>query len=318
MATEIILKQLLVFAILIGIGAIAFWRKIITSEIKDNLSRIVIDVTLPFLILTTFANMESSETLLKNGILVFILAFLNLVILYVVGFVSSKVLGLNAAQKTVHSLHTMFGNIVFLAFPLLDALFPNGIGVFYGAVYQLASNMITFTFGVYKLSSGTQKSGLRSLINLNTTALIVGAIILIVGFKLPYPIKVAFEGLGKCTGPLSMVYIGAMLAGLNIKKTIFKPSIYVLSFNKLILAPMILASLYFFTLKALGIEMSSVAFYVLILQAAMPCQTIVVVLSHRFNGDYQLAGANLFVSTILSVFTLPFIYFFLEWLTTTF
>ncbi len=318
MATEIILKQLLIFAILIGIGALAFWKKIISTEIKNNLSRIVIDVTLPFLILTTFAGMESSETLFKNGLLVFILAFVNLVILYFIGFVSSKALGLKDAQKTVHTLHTMFGNIVFLGFPLLDALFPDGIGVFYGAVYQLASNMVTFTYGVYKLSSGTQKSGLRSLINLNTIALLVGAIILIIGFKLPFPVKVAFESLGKCTGPLSMIYIGAMLAGLNIRKTIFKPSIYILSLNKLVLAPMLLAALYFFILKALGIGMASVAFYVLILQAAMPCQTIIVVLSHRFNGDYQLAGANLFVSTILSVFTLPFVYFFLEWLTANF
>jgi predicted permease len=107
-----------------------------------------------------------------------------------------------------------------------------------------------------------------------------------------------------------------MLAGLNIRKAMLNPTIYLLSFNKLILGPVVLASIYFYSLKLLGIEMNNVAFYVLILQAAMPCQTIVVVLSHRFNSDYQLAGANLFVSTILSVITLPVIYFFLDWLVT--
>lgn len=314
MATEIILKQLLIFGILVGIGALAFWRKIITTEIKNNLSRLVIDVTLPFLIFTTFANMESSEKLLRNGLLVFVLAFVNLAFLYLLGTFSSRTARLKGQQETIHTLHTMFGNIVFLAFPLLDALFPGGIGVFYGAVYQLASNTITFTYGVYRLSSGTQKSGWKSLLNYNTLALGIGAIILVLGVKLPFPVKVAFEGLGKCTGPLSMVYIGAMLAGLNIRKAILNPTIYLLSFNKLILGPIVLAVFYFFSLRALGIEMNTVAFYVLILQAAMPCQTIVVVLSHRFNSDYQLAGANLFVSTILSVFTLPVIYLFLDWL----
>jgi hypothetical protein len=314
MATEIILRQLLIFGILVGIGALAFWRKIITTEIKNNLSRIIIEVTLPFLIFSTFAGIESSDKLLKNGLLIFVLAFANLAFLYILGTLSSRMLKLKGAQETIHTLHTMFGNIVFLAFPLLDALFPGGIGVFYGAVYQLASNTVTFTFGVYKISSGTQKSGWRSLLNSNSIALAIGAVILLVGISLPKPVMVAFEGLGKCTGPLSMVYIGAMLAGLNIRKAIFNPTIYMLSFNKLIFGPVALALLYFLGLKFLGIEMENVAFYVLILQAAMPCQTIIVVLSHRYNSDYQLAGANLFVSTVLSIFTLPVIYIFLDWL----
>jgi hypothetical protein len=245
--------------------------------------------------------------------LIFILAFLNLAILYIIGKISSRIARLKGDQEIIHTLHTMFGNIVFLAFPLLDALFPGGIGIFYGAIYQLASNTITFTYGVFKLSTGTHKSGWKSLFNSNFIALTLGVIILIFSIKMPSPVMVAFEGLGKCTGPLSMVYIGAMLAGLNIRKAIFNPSIYLLSFNKLIFGPMALAVAYFFGLKLLGIEISKVAFYVLILQAAMPCQTIIVVLSHRYNSDYQLAGANLFVSTVLSIFTLPVIYFFLDW-----
>ena len=317
MATEIILKQLLIFGILVAVGALAFWRKIISTEMKNNLSRLVIDVTLPFLILTTFAGMESSDKLLKNGFIVFILAFANLIFLYLLGSFSSRVLKLKGAQETVHTLHTMFGNIVFLAFPLLDALFPGGIGVFYGAVYQLASNSITFTYGVYKLSAGTQKAGWKSLLNSNTIALAVGALILIFRISLPQPLMTAFVGLGKCTGPLSMVYIGAMLAGLSIRKSILNPSIYLLSFNKLILGPLFLSIVYFFALNFINVEMGKDAFFVLVLQAAMPCQTIVVVLSHRYNSDYQLAGANLFVSTILSVITLPAIYLFLEWLVAT-
>lgn len=314
MAIEIILRQLLIFAILISIGAIAFHAKVITAEIRNNLSRIVIDVTLPFLIFSTFSRMEAQPGLFKSGLLIFILAFANLFFLYLIGLLSSKMLGLKNASKTVHTLHTMFGNIVFLGFPLLDALFPHGVGVFYGAVYQLASNSITFTYGIYKISNGTQKSGWKSLINFNTIALGLGAIFLVLGLSLPAPVKVAFEGLGKCTSPLSMVYIGALLGGMNIVKAIKQKSVYLLSINKLLLAPIIFAVVYFFGLKYIGIEMDRIAFFVLILQAAMPCQTIIVVLSQRFNSDHELAASNLFVTTLLSVLTLPIIYVFLEWL----
>ena len=313
-ATEIIVRQLLIFGILIGIGAIGFWRKVISSVMKDSLARIVIDVTLPFLIFTTFTNMKYEPSLISNGLMVFVLAFVNLVILYGVGHLSSKFLGLSSAKQVVHTLHTMFGNIVFLGFPLLDALFPDGLGIFYGAVYQLASNTVTFTYGVFKLSKGSQRGGWRSLLNLNTAAILLGAIALAFSIKLPSVVSTPFEQLGRSTSPLSMVYIGAMLASMNIKKAVFQKSIFVLSLNKLLLAPMLIAFVYLAILSAIGIDISKVAFFVLILQAAMPCQTIVVVLSHRYNGDYVLAGANLFVTTLFSILSLPLIYLCLEWI----
>lgn len=314
MATEIILRQLLIFAILIVIGVLAYWRKIVTAEMKNSLARIVIDVTLPFLIFSTFTNMEYEPKLIRNALLIFVLAFVNLFVLYSVGKLSARILGLKGSQEIVHSLHTMLGNIVFLAFPLLDALFPNGLGVFYGAVYQLASNFVTFTFGVYKLSAGTQKSGWKSLINVNTIALALGAIVMLVGFSLPSVVRVSFESLGKCTSPLSMVYIGAMLASMNIRRAILQKSIYILSFNKLLFVPLILAFAYRFGLSLMGIDIAKEAFFVIMLQAAMPSQTIVVVLAHRYNSDHELAGANLFVTTLFSIATLPIVYFLLEWI----
>ncbi|MDD2278777.1 MAG: AEC family transporter [Bacteroidales bacterium] len=314
MATEIIVRQLLIFGVLIAVGALGFWRKIISIEMKNSLSRIVIDITLPFLIFTTFSNMDYEPELFRNGLIVFLLAFVNLFVLYIVGIISSKLLRLDLPKQVVHTLHTMFGNIVFLGFPLLDALFPNGEGVFYGAVYQLASNSITFTYGVYKLSQGSQKGGWRSLLNVNTAAIFLGVIVLAFSIKLPGVVSRPFELLGKSTSPLSMVYIGAMLASMNMRKALFQKSIFVLSFNKLFFAPLLIGAAYLAVMGIIGLELSKVAFFVLILQAAMPCQTIIVVLSHRYNGDYALAGANLFVTTLLSVLSLPLVYYCLDWL----
>jgi malate permease and related proteins len=314
MVTEIIIKQLLVFGILIAIGSLAFWRKVITEEIKNNLARIIIDVTLPFLIFSTLANMNADATLLRNGLFVFLLAYVNLLVFWLIGKFSSKILKLDNAQETVHTLHTMLGNTVFLGFPLLDAIFPNGLGIFYGAVYQLASNSITFTYGVSRLSAGIHKSGWRSLINFNTIALGLGGFFLALGIKLPSLVMTSFGFLGNCTSPLSMVYIGAMLASMNIKSSLFQRSVFVLSFNRLLLAPLLMALIFAVSMFVFGFKMSKEAYFVLILQAAMPCQTIVAVMVQRFNGDYRLAGANLFVSTLLSIATLPLVYFCLEWL----
>ena len=111
-----------------------------------------------------------------------------------------------------------------------------------------------------------------------------------------------------------MIYIGAMLASMNIRSAVRQKSIYFLSLYKLILIPVVLAASYLAVLNLLGISISREALFVVVLQAAMPCQTIVVVLSHRYNGDHQLAGGNLFVTTLLSIFTLPLVFALVQWI----
>lgn len=314
MGTAIILNQLLIFGILMFIGALASWFKFITDDGKDLLARVIIDITLPFLILSTFLKLDSNPALLWNGLKIFGFAFLNLGFLYLIGTTSSRLQRMNVGDSTVHTLHTMFGNIVFLGFPLFDALFPGGVGVFYAASYQLASNTITFTYGIYRLSSGTQKSGLKSLLNVNTGALLIGFTIMILGIAIPKPVVDALSGLGKCTSPLSMVYIGALLAGMGVKSSFKTLSIYILSFNKLILAPVILGFAYFWINRILNLNFSLEAFVVLVMQVSMPAQTIVVVMSRRYGGNYKLAAGNLFITTLLSIITLPLIYTFLTYI----
>jgi len=314
MATSIIINQLLIFGVLILVGYIAKRFNVLSDEGRDALAKIVIEVTLPFLIFSTFAKMDFSPELARGSIIVFILAFVNLALLHVAGRVSSRVLGLEQPQRVVHTLHTMFGNIVFLGFPLLDALFPDGRGIFYGAIYQLASNTITFTYGVYALSRGTEKKGIKSLLNINTIALFVGGVVMLVGIKVDFRLDTAFSALGKATSPLSMVYIGAIMVGMDFTTAFKQLSVYVLSLVKLLFMPVLMVALYVFALNGLNISFDPIAILVIGLQAAMPAQTIVVVLSRRYGADYKLATSNLMVTTILSIITLPLVYLAISWI----
>ncbi|HOY71514.1 MAG TPA: AEC family transporter [Tenuifilaceae bacterium] len=311
MESNIIINQLLAFIVLAVIGAIASWRKIINDEGKDFLSKLIIDVTLPLLIVSTFLKLESNPRLLVNGLWLFVLTFVNIGVLYMAGTLSARAQKLSPSDSTVHVLHTMFGNIVFLGFPLFDALFPNGVGVFYASVYQLASNFITYTYGTYKLSAGVQKSKLGNFFNINTIALLLGILLMVLKVKLPAFILEPISSLGKCTSPLSMVYIGALLAGMNLKSTFKTTSIYVLTINKLIIVPLLLGFIYSFLRRSFNLNLSIEAFVVLVMQAAMPCQTIVVVMSRRYGGSHVLATGNLFISTIFSIISLPLVYHFL-------
>ncbi len=82
---------------------------------------------------------------------------------------------------------------------------------------------------------------------------------------------------------------------------------YILSFNKLIFAPLVLA-LILFLVKSLGLNISDTAFICAVLQSAMPCMIIISVLAEDLGLNAKQAVENILVSSVLSIFTLPFIY----------
>ena len=61
-----------------------------------------------------------------------------------------------------------------------------------------------------------------------------------------------------------------------------------------------------------SIPLNATAFTVLILESAMPAMTILVLLAKRFGADDTLAMKNFFVSTVLSLISLPFILYLLQ------
>ena len=119
----------------------------------------------------------------------------------------------------------------------------------------------------------------------------------------------SLHGLGKTTMYLAMLYIGAVLADFHLKAMVKNKTTFILTLNKLLIGPI----LFLFIIKALlvltPINVNHTALTVLVLEAAMPCQTLMVILARKFNKDDFYATQNLSVSTLLSIITLPFIYF---------
>jgi malate permease and related proteins len=311
MQNHIILYQIAVLSILVVVGVLATKAKIITASVKNGIADIVFDITLPLLIITTFARIEITPVIIKNSSLVFLFAYIAMGVMYVTGDIFAKVSRLKGNQRAVFINHHMYGNIVFLGFPLMDALFPGGEGLLYAAIYQLASNSVMWTFGVWvflKGKGGSKKDVWKNMLNPNTIAFFVGLLVMFFKIKLPDIVFEPLNGLGKSTIYLSMLYIGAMLAFTSVKGTLRKSHVFLLSFNKLLLAPSIIAFIVYAMTHWLFPSFGEISMKVLILQTSMPCMATIVVMARKFGSDDTLATENVFVSTLLSMITIPLIY----------
>jgi len=313
----IIVHQILFLAVLVLVGVLATKLRVISESVKDSLAKVIFNVTLPLLIFTSVARIDLSPDIIRNSGMVFLYTYLALFIMFLAGSIFARILGLKGQQRAVFINHHIYGNIVFLGFPLLDALFPGGEGLLYAAMYQLASNTSMWTFGVWifvRENKGPQTKLLRNLLNPNTIALILGLVVMFTGLHIPDLAFEPFFGMGKTTIYLSMLYIGAMLSYMSWRGVLKRLYILLLSFNKLLLVPAILAFVVFFLSELITPNFGMIARKVVILQASMPCMAIIVVLAKQFKSDDALATENVFVSTIASLFTLPLVYTGLVWL----
>jgi len=312
-----IFNQIIFLAILAFCGILAFKFKILSDSSKNVIEKLVFYITLPLLIITKVSSLEITPVIIQNSGLV--IGFTYLIIAIQIGFgnLSAKLLKLPKGQAVIHSLHTFLGNIVFLGFPLLDALFPGGEAMLYAALYQLVMNTVLWTYGISKLNPEKGKKrivSLKKLLNPNTIALVIGLLMMIFRLRLPEMINYPLAGLGNTTMYLAMLYIGILLAKSKIFSMFRKKDVLILSFNKLLLLPILLIVLFRFLLNLFSINMDQIAFSVIILEAAMPCMTILVILAKRFGADDEKAMEDFVVSTILSILSLPLVIYLINYI----
>jgi malate permease and related proteins len=307
METRIILSQIFILAIVVVIGVLAGKFKILTLASKDMLSKVIFNISLPLMLFTNFLKLESTPRLLTNSFIVLSVSGFVILFMLLIGWISTKVFNIRDGEAAVFKAHSMFGNTIFLGFPLITALY--GVeGLLYASMFQLVSNLIMWTVGVVILTHGNGSSWKKSLIkvlNPNTIATVMGLLFFILSIKLPELLVKPLSELGAANTWLSMLYIGTMLFLSDVRGLLGKKSLYILSFNRLVLIPAILVSFFAVFAAIAGFMTDKMVISVIILEASMPCMASVVIMAKELGADDRLAVGNVFVSTLLSIISLP-------------
>jgi len=309
--TEIIINQILILGFIVCVGVIAARTGIITETLKEGIASLVFNITLPLLIISSLTSLDITLELLRNGFLVIVMTYVSIFFLLFMGRLSSILQRMKRETSSIHILHTAFGNTVFLGFPLMNALFPGGQALFYATLFYLVSNSVMWTAGVNILNPSSEpgvKQKMKNMLNPNTIAFIVGITLMLTGINLPTVIDIPLSGLGQTTNYLSMLYIGGMLAQTDIRGVFRRRQVYILSLNKMIISPVLLILFFKVIMDIFSLNIDPIAFSVVVLQAGTPCMAIIVVLARMFNADDGHAMENVFITTLLSLFTLPFLY----------
>ncbi|MDT8401506.1 MAG: AEC family transporter [Bacteroidales bacterium] len=310
MQQSIILEQISYLAVLVIIGVIASKIGIIKEGARDALVKIIFNITLPLLLFTNFSKLEMSPEILRNSYILIIISLVMILVMLLIAYFFTFSFRMKHEQKSVFVPHNAFGNVLYFGFPVVSALFGE-MGLFYASIYAFVSIMLLWTVGIYLIArkGGMSLSkSMKNMINPNSVAIMAGFALFLLNIKIPGFLLKPFVSLGGTTIYLSMLYIGALLGLMKVKGVFTNKFVYLTSFNKTLLFPF----LFILGFAALnrnilgGIDPLIVS--VVVVESAMPCMANIVIIAKMYEVDDHLATANVFVSTIMSIITLPFIY----------
>lgn len=293
--------------ILVGMMAVGFFAakaKIITGDGRAVLTKLVLYVTQPFLVINSF-QMQYSAELLQNMVVVALFAALSMGAFYLLGMVvwPKK----DDGKRRVLWQATVFSNCGFMGIPVLYSLFGD-TGVIYVSVYVLVFTVFTWTIGIYIYAgkSGTWK---EIFLQPGLIAVVIGIVLFLLGWKLPdWAVTKFATGLGSLTTPLAMMIVGALMAEGDIRHAWQDLTVFMAAAARLILLPGLALGVMWLLWRAglPGIPgLSSPAFVACVLLTAMPVAANVAIFASMYAVKPQYASHMVLVSTLLSVATVP-------------
>lgn len=298
-------SQVIILFLLILIGYIARKTNMVSDKLSFELSSLVVNITLPLFIFTSM-NYDFSPDILAKSYKLIIISFIMYLIAFAFAHLYVSVFRFGKWDKAIYEYILIFPNVGYMGYPILNSLYGS-IGVFYGAVFNLSFNILVWSYGIHLMRkySGTDekpklKERLKATFNPGMIAVLLGFVMFLTSMKLPETIYKSMKMVGDATTPLSMMVIGFILTGVKLKDIALDFKLYIASFFRLIIIPI---SFYILLKQFVSAEL----LYIPTILFAMPGAVNTAIIAQKYDNNYTLASKLVFVSTLLSIATIPFI-----------
>ena len=219
---------------------------------------------------------------------------------------------LDRPARGAHAFMMVFGNVGFLGFAVLAAIFDES-AVLYAAVFNIVFNVVLFSLGVFFVAGNDEETKEKRSVKMQLKAL---------GRTLTKPVMIASYAamalallhvtdngpigqtcniLGGMTVPAAMLIIGSTLAKMPVREMLFDGWSYLTTLIRLIVVPVAVYFLF-------GLFISdSYLLAILTLLAAMPVASNGTMLCLAYDGDTRTMSRGTFLTTVFSLATLPII-----------
>ena len=288
--------------VIIGVGFFARRHGLLNADRVHTISHVLVNIALPALTISSMQVPDTSQTMaMVYGTLA--IAFAYYIGAFLISIVVCRFLPATSKERGVFQFMLVFPNIGFMGIPVAEVILGPG-SLFYVILFNLPFNLLVFTMGIWLLAR-EKGGGLdpRVLLTPGLVASFLGLILFLAGYHIPYPVDTALEWIGKATTPLAMLVVGALLATLPTARLTGDWRVLVISGLRLLVFPLLALAILSRFISDRLLLLSTV------LLIAMPVAANTVLLSEEYEVDATLASQGVFLSTLLSLATIPLLDF---------
>ena len=301
------LESIIPIIALIVLGYFLQVRGWFHNDFGNDLSKLIMNVAMPVSIFVSVLKYLTLEKLISlSGGLVY--TFVAFALGYIVAFLSVKAFKVAPGRRGTVINTFVNANTIFIGLPLNIALFGDD-ALAYFLIYYITNTISTWTLGVFLMTSDS-KSGKKKqeshfdwkkLLPAPLLGFIVSVVFLVINIPLPSFVSSTLGYVGGLTTPLSLVYIGIVLAKAGIKTIRFDKDSIVALVGRFIVAPVLM----FAVLKLMAPGMVTAEYQTFMIQSATPALAVLPFLANQGDGDVEFSTNIVTLSTVLFVIVIP-------------
>ena len=303
------LESIIPIIALIVLGYFLQVRGWFHNDFGNDLSKLIMNVAMPVSIFVSVLKYLTLEKLISlSGGLIY--TFVAFALGYIVAFLSVKAFKVAPGRRGTVINTFVNANTIFIGLPLNIALFGDD-ALAYFLIYYITNTISTWTLGVFLMTSDS-KSGKKKqeshfdwkkLLPAPLLGFIVSVVFLFINIPLPSFVSSTLGYVGGLTTPLSLVYIGIVLAKAGIKTIRFDKDSIVALVGRFIVAPVLM----FAVLKLMAPGMVTAEYQTFMIQSATPALAVLPILANQGDGDVEFSTNIVTLSTVLFVIIIPII-----------
>lgn len=286
---------------LVVVGYVAGKLGYLGGDFDRQLSRLVINITCPALILSSaMTGVLPDRRLILPLLLISVITY---VILTAIAFVLPKYLTKNKDDEGAIGFALMFGNVGFMGYPVVASIFGHE-AVFYAAVLNVVNTFAVFTIGTILITGKSEVKGERfqKKVLYSTPMLAAYLTMAIVALEIdniPEAISQPLTMLGNITVPAALLIIGSSMSNLPLRSLLGNTTVYTTTLFRLALLPIGIH----FLMGTLGFSPLVVNINTLVI--AMPVATYGTILCLKYEKDTAMITRVTFITTLLSMLSIP-------------
>ena len=246
------------------------------TKIATDAADLIYELSQP--VIASGMNPETLEN--KAALLVTLaVALIFFAIMFVIAELIPRLLRADREDYGSYQVMTIFANIGFMGYPLLDAMY-GGEAVIHAAIFNLLYSVLIYTYGINRMKTSGQREKLnwKQLMNVGVISCLIAVTLYISNLPVPMVFKDTATRIGAVTGPLSMLVIGDSLAQIRLKDLFTDVRLLLFSVVKLLLMPaLLLWGLRFFITDPMFLG-------VCLVMTATPVGSMTVMLAQQYDG----------------------------------